>query len=53
MPITLLSLFSQVSDPRRGEGKMYPLAPILLFAVLRCWSERFVSSGPRLHPHPP
>ncbi|WP_173982231.1 transposase family protein, partial [Magnetospirillum sp. SS-4] len=34
MPSTLLSLFSQVSDPRRGQGKMYPLAPILLFTVL-------------------
>ena len=33
MPSTLLSLFSQVSDPRRGQGKMYPLAPILLFTV--------------------
>jgi hypothetical protein len=34
MPITLLLLFSQVGDPRRGQGKMYPLAPILLFTVL-------------------
>ena len=34
MPSTLLSLFSQVADPRRGQGKMYPLAPILLFTVL-------------------
>lgn len=34
MPATLLSLFSQISDPRRGQGKMYPLAPILLFTVL-------------------
>ena len=34
MPSSLLSLFSQVSDPRRGQGKMYPLAPILLFTVL-------------------
>jgi len=34
MSSTLLSLFSQVSDPRRGQGKMYPLAPILLFTVL-------------------
>ena len=31
---TLLSLFSQVADPRRGQGKMYALAPILLFTVL-------------------
>ena len=34
MPSTLLSLFSGVSDPRRGQGKMYGLAPILLFTVL-------------------
>ena len=34
MPSTLLSLFSKISDPRRGQGKMYPLAPILLFTVL-------------------
>lgn len=34
MQSTLLSLFSQVSDPRRGQGKMYSLAPILLFTVL-------------------
>ena len=34
MQSTLLSLFDQVSDPRRGQGKMYPLAPILLFTVL-------------------
>ena len=34
MPSTLLSLFSQVADPRRGQGKMYSLAPILLFTVL-------------------
>lgn len=34
MPSTLLSLFSQLSDPRRDQGKMYPLAPILLFTVL-------------------
>ena len=34
MPSTLLSLFSQVSDPRRGQGKMYELPPILLFTVL-------------------
>jgi hypothetical protein len=31
---TLLSLFSEVTDPRRGQGKMYPLPPILLFTVL-------------------
>ena|SRR5665647_989334 len=34
MPSTLLSLFSQVADPRRGQGKMYSLPPILLFTVL-------------------
>ncbi len=34
MPSALLPLFSQVSDPRRGQGKMYELAPILLFTVL-------------------
>ncbi len=34
MPSTLLSLFSQMADPRRGQGKMYPLAPVLLFTVL-------------------
>ena len=34
MPGTLLSLFCQVADPRRGQGKMYLLAPILLFTVL-------------------
>ena len=34
MSSTLLSLFSELPDPRRGQGKMYPLAPILLFTVL-------------------
>jgi DDE_Tnp_1-associated len=34
MPNTLLSLFSEVRDPRRGQGQMYPQAPILLFTVL-------------------
>jgi hypothetical protein len=34
MQSTLLSLFSQICDPRRGQGKMYPQAPILLFTVL-------------------
>lgn len=34
MPNTLLSLFSQVADPRRDQRKMYPLAPVLLFTVL-------------------
>ena len=27
-------VFAEVPDPRRGQGKMYPLAPILLFTVL-------------------
>lgn len=34
MSSTLLSLFAQVRDPRRDQGKMYKLAPILLFTVL-------------------
>lgn len=34
LPSTLLSLFSQIPDPRRGQGQMYPQAPILLFTVL-------------------
>ena len=34
MQSTLLSLLSEVSDPRRGQGKMYSLPPILLFTVL-------------------
>jgi DDE_Tnp_1-associated len=34
MPSTLLSLFSEIPDPRRGQGQMYPQAPILLFTVL-------------------
>ena len=34
MSPTLLSLFAEVPDPRRGQGKMYPLAAILLFTVL-------------------
>lgn len=34
MSSTLLSIFTEVPDPRRGQGKMYPLAPILLFTVL-------------------
>ena len=34
MPSTLLSLFRQISDSRRDQGKIYPLAPILLFTVL-------------------
>jgi hypothetical protein len=34
MPSTFLSLFSQISDPRCDQGKMYSLAPVLLFTVL-------------------
>ena len=34
MTPTLLSIFAEIPDPRRGQGKMYPLAPILLFTVL-------------------
>ena len=34
MSSVLLTLFSELADPRRGQGKMYPLAPILLFTVL-------------------
>jgi hypothetical protein len=34
MSSTLLSLFSQIPDPRRGQGKMYPFAPILLYTIL-------------------
>jgi hypothetical protein len=34
MPSTLLSLFSQASDPRRDQGKMCPLGAIQLFTVL-------------------
>ena len=34
MSSTLLSLFRQISDPRRDQGKMCQLAPILLFTVL-------------------
>jgi len=34
MSSTLLTLFRQLPDPRRDQGKMYPLAPILLFTVL-------------------
>lgn len=30
MPSTLLTLFSQLPDPRRDQGKMYPLGPILV-----------------------
>jgi hypothetical protein len=37
MPSTLLTLFSQVSDPRRDQGKLYPLGPIPLFTVLAIW----------------
>ena len=34
MSSVLLTLFSELPDPRRGQGKIYPLAPILLFTVL-------------------
>ena len=34
MSSVLLTLFSEFADPRRSQGKMYPLAPILLFTVL-------------------
>jgi hypothetical protein len=34
MSSMLLTLFSELPDPRRDQGKMYPLAPILLFTVL-------------------
>ena len=34
MQSTLLSLFSQIADRRRGQGQTYPQAPILLFTVL-------------------
>ena len=30
----LLAALSEVPDPRRAEGKRYPLAPLLLFTVL-------------------
>ncbi len=31
---TLLARFAKLPDPRRRQGKMYPLAPVLLFTVL-------------------
>jgi hypothetical protein len=34
MQSTLLSMFSEVTDPHRGQWKMYQLPPILLFTVL-------------------
>jgi hypothetical protein len=30
----LLTALSEVPDPRRAEGKRYPLAPLLMFTVL-------------------
>ncbi len=33
MSSTLLSIFAEVSDPRRDQGRMSPLAPIMLFTV--------------------
>jgi hypothetical protein len=53
MQSMLLSLFSEVSDPRREQGKMYSLAPILLFTVLAMLAGAvIVSSGSWLHSHP-
>jgi len=52
MPSTLLSLFRQLPDPRRDQGKMYPLAPILLFTVLAMLAGAVLSSGSRVHPDP-
>ena len=34
MSSVLLPLFSELADRRRDQGKIYPLAPILLFTVL-------------------
>lgn len=34
MPTHLLSMLSEVPDPRRAQGKVYALGPVLLFAVL-------------------
>src|ERR1035437_7585540 len=34
MSSVLLTLFSELADPRLDQGKIYPLAPILLFTVL-------------------
>ena len=34
MPTYLLSMLSEVPDPRRAQGKVYALGPVLLFAVL-------------------
>ena len=34
MSSVLLTLVSEFPDPRRDQGKIYPLAPILLFTVL-------------------
>jgi hypothetical protein len=34
MSSMLPTLFSELPDSRRDQGKMYPLAPILLFTVL-------------------
>ena len=35
----LLDALSEVPDPRRAEGKRYPLAPLLLFTVLTLLSD--------------
>jgi hypothetical protein len=32
----LLDALSEVPDPRRAEGRRYPLAPLLLFTVRFC-----------------
>jgi hypothetical protein len=34
MQPTLLDIFSRIDDPRRAEGKMYPLGHVLLFSLL-------------------
>ena len=34
MSTTLLSLFSEITDPRRRQGQMYPLPTVLLYTVL-------------------
>ncbi|MBF0562006.1 MAG: hypothetical protein HQL37_08285 [Alphaproteobacteria bacterium] len=39
MSSTLLSIFSEIPDPRRGQGKIYPLAPICCSRCWRCWPE--------------
>ena len=54
MSSTLLSLFSQVSDPRRDQGKMYPLGPIpAVHGAGDVGGSPVVSAGPRLHSDSP